>query len=187
MTQTVAASMFRICPQQPATDRRPAGEDQGPGGLLVRPGLPVRLGDLALDARGGEGPQHRRALPRHEPGRAEREPGHQRGLPQDGWPPRGARCGWRSPPRRPTATRSWRRCTPRWAPGSTARRSRTGRVVIEQSLAELGTAGRTRRAARPPPSTTKRCGPATTPAWTPSATTSARRPSTSTAAPSSAR
>ena len=33
----------------------------------------------------------------------------------------GALCVWPSPPSRPRARRSWRRSTPRWAPGSITR------------------------------------------------------------------
>jgi hypothetical protein len=51
---------------------------------------------------------------------------------------RGSRCGWRSPPSRPRALRFWRRCTPRWAPGSTTRQQGLRRFVIKESLEEVG-------------------------------------------------
>ena len=52
---------------------------------------------------------------------------------------RGGRCGWRSPPSRPRAPRSWRRCTPRWAPASTTEDNEDFDVdVITESLEEVG-------------------------------------------------
>ena len=97
------------------------------------------LDHLALDPRGGEGPRHRRELPRDEPGGAQREP---RSLPEEykeGMKRRrGARCGWRSPPSRPTAPKVL-------APLYTAMGTRIHNQdnkdlddVIKESLAEVG-------------------------------------------------
>ena len=47
---------------------------QGPRRLLVRPAVPVVLDHVAVDPRGREGPRHRGALPRDEPGGAQRGP-----------------------------------------------------------------------------------------------------------------
>ena len=60
MTQTTSASMFSDLPTSSSgpspQPRRAPGAARGPGGLLVRPGLPVRLGDLPVDPGGREGP-----------------------------------------------------------------------------------------------------------------------------------
>ena len=100
-------------------------------------------------------------LARDEPGRAQRGPRSARAVPRDDDAGPGARCGSRSPPRRSTATRSSSRSTPRWAPASTTRGTRTSTSSSRRRWPSW---------ACPPswptppraPSTTRSCGPATT-------------------------
>ena len=61
-----------------------------------------------------------------------------RGLPQDAGDRVGSRSGGHRRGAGARRARSWRRCTPRWAPGSTTGQIKDRTVVIEQALAELG-------------------------------------------------
>ena len=143
--------------------------------ILVRPGLPVRLGDLALDPRGREAASDRPELPRHVADPAQQGPRRsQARVPRTGHAAACRRCGSASRPSSSTATSRCARSTPRWAPVGTTRASRSTTPGSAEALAEAGLPESLAEAGELRASTTRRWTSRTTRAWTRSATRSAR-------------